>query len=71
MPNYALIKNSKVINIIVADNDESFLEHLKTFHNCDEIVESSENCEIDGTYVDGVFYRKPVEEVPPLAVVEE
>ncbi len=71
MPNYALIKDSTVVNIIVADNDEAFLEHIKTFHNCDEVVEAKENCEIGGTYENGIFNRKPVEEVPVLPVVEE
>jgi hypothetical protein len=69
--NFALIKDNVVNNIIVADNDPEFLEILRVHHNCDEVVEAKENCEIGGTYENGIFNRKPVEEVPVLPVVEE
>lgn len=59
---YALIKNNIVLNIIVSENDAEFLENLRTFHQVDEIVESKENCEIGGTYIDGLFYRIPASE---------
>lgn len=40
MPNYALIRNNQVLNVIVADDDADFLEHLRSFHNADLIIQS-------------------------------
>lgn len=67
MPKYALIRNNIVFNVILAENDVEFLEHLRTFHQADEIVEADDNCEIDGSYTNGVFTRKPI----PEPIVEE
>lgn len=62
MANYALVRNNIVCNIIVADDDAEFLEHLCTFHQADEIVEAKENCEIGGSYTNGIFTRVPTPE---------
>jgi hypothetical protein len=40
MSNYALIRNNEVLNVIVADDDADFLEHLRSFHNADLIIQS-------------------------------
>jgi hypothetical protein len=49
MAKYALIRNNIVLNTILAENDPEFLEHLRTFHRADLLIES-ETAGVDDIY---------------------
>lgn len=60
MENYALIKNNKVINLIVFDNPtEELLNTFKEFHQVDDII-LSEDCSI-GWGWNGTSFTPPIE----------
>lgn len=47
---FALMKDGLVKNLILADNDPEFLEHLRVIHEADEIL-PGESCRIGGAYI--------------------
>lgn len=59
--NYAVIKDSKVINLIVFDEPMGeTLESFKNFYNADSIVLATDNARIDGEYDGEKFWiEKP------------
>lgn len=60
MENYALIKNNKVINVIVFDNPtEELLNTFKEFHQVDYII-PSESCGIGWDW-DGTNFIPPID----------
>ena len=58
MDKYAEIVDGVVTNIMKADKD---------FADQRGLILCDENAEIGGTYVNGTFFRKPVEVTPPTA----
>ncbi len=74
MTTYAYIKEGIVTNIAHFDGEQSAetLSFIASRVGADEIILEAQDCEIGGTYANGVFTRAPepvVEEV--VAPVEE
>lgn len=62
--NYALIKDSKIVNILVFDSpSESLLAYFKEVENVDSIVLCDNFVTRDYTWENGVFVAPPPSEV--------
>ena len=70
---YAYIKNGIVTNIAHFDGEQSAesLSFIASRVQADEIVLEAENCEIGGTYENGVFTRKPIPVVEEVVAPTE
>lgn len=58
MPNFAVIENQKITNIIIAES--KLIAEQVTGKTCIEYT--NEPAEIGGTYIDGVFARASIVE---------
>ena len=65
MPNFAVIENQKITNIIIAES--KLIAEQVTGKTCIEYI--NEPAEVGGTYINGTFTQAP--KIEPEILIEE